>query len=135
MMFHWHEVSDFILQNYETHKKEALEMGMLEYEDVTVDFDYYEAMSRLGRCVVFMRDGDYAVFTFNENPLHFNVMESNNEVFYVKNRKKTKEFIRDAVKEVKRLGAKRVNFMIRNPKVGRFLGFCGLKKTYEVWSA
>lgn len=135
MMFKLHDVIDFIIQNQEEHSREAKEIGMLEYDDVSVDFDYYLAMSQLGRCFVFLRDGNYSVLTFNENPLHKNVMEANNEIFFVKDRNKTKEFMKDTISAAKSMGAKKVNFIVKNPKVGRYLGMCGLKKTHELWSA
>lgn len=131
MIFKFHDVCDFIIDNRERHHAAALKNGMAD-SDLNVDYDYFFAMSQLGRCIVYMIEKSYAVYTFNENPLHKHIMEANNEIFYVSGRK---GFLKDSIDEMKRLGAHKVNFLVKNPKMGRYLRKFGLSKTHELWSA
>lgn len=133
MIYPYHEVWEIIKKNENNHYQQALMLGMIDGE-LDVDYEYFVELSKVGRCIVYIDKLSYAMFSISEKPLQKKRLIAFNEVFYVHDRRTSKEFIQKACHVIKSFGVDEICFVVPNKKVGRFLGMCGLKNSNQVWS-
>lgn len=132
------EVGHYIAQNADNHHENM-------YEEKTegqarVDWEYYLGLSTTECAVsVILDNGEfkgYSVFVLADNPIYQGRIEANNQFIYVEPnyRGHSKEFIKKTNEMLRELGAKSVNYVLGNEKLGNLMSRIGFKDKYTVWS-
>ena len=110
------------------------------FGEVDVDYPYFLSMSAAGNAFVCMMVGEkihgVAGFILNETATQKEVTADNVMFFVGKpyRGKKTKEFMEFSKESLKKLGANKINFTIKNDAFGRILKMYGFKPEYTTWS-
>lgn len=135
-----HEKLDLISSLIPEHFSEAQKRG--EYEGVKIDYDYFYALSTNGMAfIVTLNKRDsvigYAIFTVAQDPIRQGTVEATNVCFYVKEAFRgigTKKLVEKSNEFMKKLGAVRINYLIKDSGFSCLLRSVGYEKDSELWS-
>lgn len=137
-LYPFHLVSDEIAKNAEDHYQQVI-------EDITtrpqIDWEYFLNLSQTGQCVatVLIIDNEfrgYSVYTIGSDPLFKNKIEAHGTAFYIQPdyRKYARNFFKESHKLLEEYGVVNINYMLNNPRLGKFMERIGFKPKYTIWS-
>jgi hypothetical protein len=135
-----HEAFDVIRGNIGQHYIDACENN--EYAPVDIDWNYHKSLGEFGKCfAVLLKKNDktigYSLYTLSNDPLRKELVEADNICIYVKKKFRgisTMRLIKKSHEFMKALGAKQVNYALKNKTMHRMLEKIGGINECPLWS-
>lgn len=134
------DVAEYIKTRIPEHYDEACKTN--EYDPVSIDWPYFLALSDIGACyAVTLNEGNqnvgYTIMTISPDPLRKEQIEANNVCLYVKRSFRgvgTKKLLMKSKQFMNKLGAKKINYLVKNKALGRLLENLGATTQEQLWS-
>lgn len=111
-------------------------------EKANLDWDYYLEASIAGQCYAStVRDNGklvgYSVYFLSTQTNHKHIIEASNSVLFIEKKYRGRAFFKllDVAEEaLKKMGAHEINYLLKNPQLGKLLARRGYKPDHTLWS-